>query len=265
MELPPTVRADITRWSHQIDRLTLEADQGRLLLRSPHPLVLTAVRRHRTLGPASPANVILSRWHCGPTPIRRWSSPSMPVALPSWTACPAGGSRRGPQRCRLPTRAPCGAAPACADGAAAGSPREGRRQRPQPCQATTQAGRPCTHRARPASRCCRVHAAWSPQARSRTPVHAPGAPGQPSPRAHARNRAGDAPTAGRVPGRRPQGLGLCTWLLSLLLMRLSGGARSLALPAWVVAGLALVGTCGLVGWLGHGWGWWRVCRGSCSS
>ena len=48
--LPSQVRADLERWSRQIDRLTLEADQGRLLLRSSHPLVLTAVQRHRTLG-----------------------------------------------------------------------------------------------------------------------------------------------------------------------------------------------------------------------
>ena len=48
--LPPQVRADLERWSRQIDRLTVEADQGRLLLRSTHPLVLTAVQRHRTLG-----------------------------------------------------------------------------------------------------------------------------------------------------------------------------------------------------------------------
>ena len=48
--LPPHVRADLERWSRQIDRLTVEADQGRLLLRSPYPLALTAVRRHRTLG-----------------------------------------------------------------------------------------------------------------------------------------------------------------------------------------------------------------------
>src|SRR5215831_14014374 len=48
--LPSQVRADLERWSRQIDRLTMEADQGRLLLRSTHPLVLTAVQRHRTLG-----------------------------------------------------------------------------------------------------------------------------------------------------------------------------------------------------------------------
>jgi hypothetical protein len=49
-EIPANVRADIERWSRQIDRLTLEADQGRLLLRSDNPLVITAVRSHRTLG-----------------------------------------------------------------------------------------------------------------------------------------------------------------------------------------------------------------------
>ena len=46
------------------------------------------------------------------------------------------------------------------------------------------------------------------------------------------------------------GIGLMTWLMALLLMRLSGGAFSLALPPWLVAGLSLVGTCGLVGRLG---------------
>ena len=48
--LPPQVRADLERWSRQIDRLTVEADQGRLVLRTTHPLILTAVQRHRTLG-----------------------------------------------------------------------------------------------------------------------------------------------------------------------------------------------------------------------
>ena len=48
--LPPQVRADLERWSRQIDRLSLEADHGRLVLRSTHPLALTAVQRHRTLG-----------------------------------------------------------------------------------------------------------------------------------------------------------------------------------------------------------------------
>ena len=50
IEIPTNVRAEVERWSKQIDRLRLEADQGRLLLRSDNPLVITAVRSHRTLG-----------------------------------------------------------------------------------------------------------------------------------------------------------------------------------------------------------------------
>jgi hypothetical protein len=46
------------------------------------------------------------------------------------------------------------------------------------------------------------------------------------------------------------GLGLLTWLLSLLLLRFSEGVLSLPLPPWLVVGLSLVGTCGLVGRLG---------------
>ena len=48
-ELPDKLHADLTLWSQQIDRLWLEVDQGRLVLRSTNPLVITAVVRHRTL------------------------------------------------------------------------------------------------------------------------------------------------------------------------------------------------------------------------
>ncbi|MBM3224363.1 MAG: hypothetical protein FJZ47_11240 [Candidatus Tectomicrobia bacterium] len=47
--VPAKVRAEITRWSRQIDRLTLEMDQGRLLLHGSSPLAITAVQQHRTL------------------------------------------------------------------------------------------------------------------------------------------------------------------------------------------------------------------------
>jgi hypothetical protein len=46
------------------------------------------------------------------------------------------------------------------------------------------------------------------------------------------------------------GLGLLTWLLSLFLMWLAEQTLSLVLPPWVAAGLAWVGTCGVVGRLG---------------
>jgi hypothetical protein len=49
-DLPDKLRSDLTLWSQQIDRLSLEVDQKRLVLRSINPLVITAVMRHRTLG-----------------------------------------------------------------------------------------------------------------------------------------------------------------------------------------------------------------------
>jgi hypothetical protein len=249
--LPPHVRADLERWSRQIDRLTLEADQGRLLLRSPYPLALTAVQRHRMLGTfithqldattvtlrpdAYPALVqtfdacghpVLDRvpggWQPEAAPVLLAARPAQPVVQP----LPAQTGRRRAARV------------------------EGLRRLPRPCQATTQAGRPCKNRARPASKFCRVHAAWSPQAVSLAPYR---------PQARLASQVLEGMLASELV-TLPQlavyrvvvlmGLGLLTWLLSLLLMRLGGGVLALALPPWVVTGLSLVGTCGLVGRLG---------------
>jgi Helicase conserved C-terminal domain len=253
--LPPQVRADLERWSRQIDRLTLEADQGRLLLRTTHPLVLTAVQRHRTLGtfithqldavtvalqPDAYPELIQTFDACGYPVLDRVPSGWQPEAVPVLPAAtpvrpvvqplPAQAGRR---------RAPRG---------------EGLRRLPQQCQATTQAGRRCKNRVPPGARFCRVHAPWSPQARSRVPYIL---------QARLANQVlEDRLARGLV--TLPQlavyrvtvlmGIGLMTWLLSLLLMRLGEGTLSLALPAWVVAALALVGTCGLVGRLGAGLG-----------
>src|SRR5712691_2485161 len=161
VELPPTVCAEITRWSHQIDRLSLEADQGRLLLRSTHPLALTAVQRHRTLGTfithQLDAATAALRADAYPELVQTFDACGYPVLdhVPGgWTpdATPALPVARpvqmgGRRRARV----------------------EGLRRLPRQCQATTQAGRPCKNQARPASRFCRVHAVWSPQARSRAP------------------------------------------------------------------------------------------------
>jgi len=121
---------------------------------------------------------------------------------------------------------------------------------PRQCQATTKVGQPCKNRARPASRFCRVHAAWSPQAVSLAPY-----------RPYARlagqiledTLASELVTLPQLAVYRIvvlMSIGLLTWLLFLLLMRLGGGALSLPLPPWVMAGLSLIGTCGLVGHLG---------------
>ena len=127
---------------------------------------------------------------------------------------------------------------------------EGLRRLPRQCQATTQAGRRCKNPVQPGSRFCRVHAPWSPQARSRGPYTPPA-------------RLANQVLEGRLaPGLVPlpllavyrvtvlMGIGLLTWLLTLFLMWLAESPLSLALPAWIVVGLALVGTCGVVGRLG---------------
>ena len=127
---------------------------------------------------------------------------------------------------------------------------EGLRRVPPQCQATTQAGRRCKNRSQPGARFCRVHAPWSPQARSRVPYIL---------QARLANQVlEDRLTPGLVP--LPQlavyrvtvltGLGFLTWLLALFLMWLAERTLSLELPPWVAVGLALVDTCGVVGRLG---------------
>jgi Helicase conserved C-terminal domain len=249
--LPPQVRADLERWSRQIDRLTVEADQDRLLLRTTHPLVLTAVQRHRTLGtfithqcdattvalrPDAYPGLVSTFDACGYPVLDRVPAGWQPEATP---VLPAANSVRSVVQ-PLPAQAGRRRAPRG----------EGLRRLPRQCQATTQAGRRCKNRVPPGSRFCRVHAPWSPQARSRGPY---------IPQARLANQVLEGTLApGLVP--LPQlavyrvtvlmGIGLCTWLLALLLRRLGGSTLSLVFPPWVVAGLALVGTCGLVGRLG---------------
>jgi hypothetical protein len=239
--LPSQVRADLERWSRQIDRLTVEADQGRLVLRSTHPLVLTAVQRHRTLGtfithqldvttvvlrPDAYPGLIQTFDACGYPVLDRvpagWQPEAAPVLPAATPVRPVVQPLPSPTGRRRAARA------------------EGLRRLPRQCQATTQAGRRCKNRVPPGSQFCRVHAPWAPQARLATQI------------------LEDRLTPGLMP--LPQlavyrvtvlmGLGLLTWLLSLLLRWLGESTLSLALPAWVAAGLAWVGTCGIVGRLG---------------
>jgi hypothetical protein len=251
MELPPNVRADIVQWSHQIDRLTLEVDHGRLMLRSTHPLVLTAVQRHRTLEafiarqldtvtvelrPDAYPELLQTFDACRypvmdhvPTGWQPEVAPALPAARPARPAVQPLPVQTGRQRAAR---------------------MEGLRRLPRQCQATTQTGRRCKNWVQPDSPFCRVHAPWSPRARSRGPYIL---------QARLLNQALEdrlAPELVPLPQLAVyrvtvlMGLGFLTWLLALLLRWLGESTLSLALPAWVVAGLALVGTCGIVGRLG---------------
>ena len=249
--LPPHVRADITRWSHQIDRLTVEADQGRLVLRSAHPLALTAVQRHRTLG------TFITHQLDGVTVALR--PDAYPELVQTFDACGYPVLDRVPGGWQ-PEAAP--ALPAARPARPVVQPRpvqmgrrravrvEGLRRLPWQCQALTQAGRLCKNRARPASRFCRVHAAQSSQAMSQPPYTSHTRLANPFLDAMLARRLVTLPQLAVYRVTVLMGIGLFTWLLALLLRRLGGSTLSLALPAWVVTGLALVGTCGVVGRLG---------------
>jgi XPB/Ssl2-like helicase family protein len=230
--LPPQVRADLERWSRQIDRLTVEAGQGCLVLRSIHPLVLTAVQRHRTLGTfiihQRDATTVVLRPDAYPALIQTFDACGYPVLdrVPAgWQpeAAPVLPAATLVQPVVRPLPAPTGRRrTACV---------EGLRRLPRQCQATTQAGRRCKNRVQPGATFCRVHAPWSPQARARVPYTPPA-------------RLATQILEGRLaPGLVPlpqlavyrvtvlMGIGLLTWLLSLFLMWLAESTLSLALPA----------------------------------
>jgi hypothetical protein len=249
--LPPQVRANLERWSRQIDRLTVEADQGRLLLRSTHPLVLTAVQRHRTLGTfithQLDATTVVLRPDAYPALVQTFDACGYPVLdrVPAgWQpeAAPVLPAATPVRPVVQPLPSPTGRRRAARA--------EGLRRLSRQCQATTQAGRRCKNRVQPGSQFCRVHAPWSPPVRSWGPD---------TPQARLATQLLEGQLA---PGLLPlpqlavyrvtvlMGLGLLTWLLALFLMWLAESTLSLALPSWVAAGLALVGTCGLVGRLG---------------
>jgi Helicase conserved C-terminal domain len=249
--LPPHVRADLERWSRQIDRLTVEADQGRLLLRSPYPLALTAVRRHRTLGTfithQLDATTVALRPDAYPELVQTFDACGHPVL----DRVPVGWQPSAPP-------APAAARPARLGGQPLPVPPgrrraarlEGLRRLPRQCQATTQAGRPCKNRAQPPSRFCWVHAEWSPQARFRAPDTLNVRLASPFLEDMLASRLVTLPQLAVYRVAVLMGIGCMTWLLSLLLMRFSGAVLSLALPPGLVVGLSWVGTCGLVGRLG---------------
>ena len=251
-DLPPNVRADIARWSRQIDRLTLEADQGRLLLRSANPLAITAVMRHRTLGAfvtrQFDATTVELRADAYPALVQTFDACRAPILDRVPTAWHPGVASPSPVSRQPRSGAQTSPRPVQAGGRRAEVIQVLRRL-PQQCQAITNAGRQCKNRARPASRFCRVHADRSPQ-----PVSLETYTPQERLASELFMRMLETglvtlPQLAVVRMVVLMGIGLGTWLLSLLLRGIGVGERFLALPPWGVAGLALVLTCGLVGYL----------------
>jgi hypothetical protein len=276
IEIPANVRADIERWSKQIDRLTLEADQGRLLLRSDNPLVITAVRSHRTLGAfvadQIDATTLELRAHTYPEVIQLFDACQYPVldrVQEGWNtlAPPAPPSRhrsrRSAETSTRRTRAgrrrggsPRGTVPHLG-GELATRPQAGaqpipltdllRSHRSYRCQATTRAGRQCKNRAQPSSSFCRVHADWAPDSALLDTLTQ-----QADLYSYLLDlmlQAGLITLAQLTLVRTGILLatGIGTWLLYALLMRIGVGWFGLPLASWYTAGIAFLLTCWLLG------------------
>jgi hypothetical protein len=275
-EIPANVRADIERWSKQIDRLTLEADQGRLFLRSDNPLVITAVRSHRTLGAfiadQIDATTLELRAHTYPEVVQLFDAcqyPFLDRVQEGWNTLtpPAPPSRhRGKQSAETSTgRTRAGRRRGGSHrgmvphlgGELATRPQAGaqpipltdllRSHRSYRCQATTRAGRQCKNRARPSSSFCRVHADWAPGSAPLDPL---------TQQADLYSyllelmlQAGLITLAQLALVRTGILLatGLCTWLLYALLMWIGVGWFGLPLASWYMVGIALLLACWLLG------------------
>lgn len=247
--LPAKVRTEITRWSQQIDRLTLEVEQGRLLVRSPSPLAITAVRQHRWLKSlvARPINAttIELHGHAYPALMQTFDAcryPLMDRVPPGWQ--PGAGVASPPVRSIRPTVLPASTALSQephwehAIGLLLRLPRQ--------CQAMTRTGRQCKNRVQPASHYCRVHAKWAPRV---VPLAADITEEQLATVMLDGMLEADMLTLCQMAVARVtvlMGLGCATWLV-LVLLRLLGVSAYLGLPAWVLAGLVGLGLWGLAG------------------
>lgn len=270
------MRADIELWSRQIDRLTLEADQGRLFLRSPNPLAITAVLRHRTLGAfvdhqvdattvelrpdTSPEVVQTFDAHQYPVLDRvqeGWNTITRPSEAPQRRAGRSAKTsirprRKGrPRDVSHPKEVPQARAGGVEMPQAFARPLELfdtlRTHLPRQCQATTRAGRQCKNRARPHAPFCRVHADRTPESENLD------------------TKALNAHLASHVLDLMLQAgmitleqlalvrvgigvvIGVGTWLLYTLLMWVGVGWSHLPLAPWYTAGFAFLTTCWLLG------------------
>jgi len=161
-ELPDKLRSELTLWSQQIDRLWLEVDQGRLVLRSANPLVITAVVRHRTL-----SHLVTEQLDGTRAELRAEAYPEL---IATFDACrypmldhvPSGWTPDEASPVRAPRRLPSPPRAATPPRVKRSIHRSGAAYRdhtaPLRCQAITQRGRRCQNRARPHTRYCGVHA-----------------------------------------------------------------------------------------------------------
>jgi hypothetical protein len=260
-EIPATLLADLERWSKKIDRLTLEADQGRLFLRSANPLAITAVLRHGKLGEfvkhQVDATTLELRAETYPDVVQTFDDCKHPVLdRVKEGETPKRRRRRAVKQSARHTqdRAPQVEAPVKEVAKRSQVPSSRlefvdmlRMHLPRQCQATTRAGQQCKNRAQPHASFCHVHADRTtdieppdPSARNTYP---------------ARDLLNLMVDAGIITPEQftlmRVGIGvlvgLCTWLLYTLLMWIGRGWFDLTLASWYMVGVAFLLLCWLLG------------------
>ncbi len=264
-DIPDSLMADVELWSQQIDRLKLEIDQGRLVLRSNNPLLIPAVQRQHALRrfikqkidthtlelQADMESDLMQAFDGAQYPIldQRRAEPtaSVPRQAPLDEPSPGqhrtanGGQKRQPAIEKPERTVP--RPPARASRRTDDLFNVFRSSLSHQCQATTRMGRQCKNRVRPPGRYCRIHMEM------------------------AALRADDTETAFsqdtfyqlldidssitvvqmalfRVGISVVIGLG--TWLVHTLIMWIGAGGFDLPLASWYTIPIALILACWLV-------------------
>ena len=257
-EVPDKLHSDLTLWSQQIDRLWLEVDQGRLVLRSANPLVITAVVRHRTL-----RDLVSEQLGATTAELRAEAYPEL---VATFDACrypvldhvPSGWTPEAASAVSVPRRLPSPPRTVSTPQVKRSSRRSGAARRDSTlsfrCQALTQRGRRCKNRARPPTRYCRVHADRGDLA---VEIDADALSLLSLPAYLAAFHHGAALSHEQMARSRMgvlMGVGLGAWLLHhLLTAGLLHGLGWSPAP-WIVSGAALGLSCGVLGRLVAGMG-----------
>ncbi len=260
---PASLLADVELWSQQIDRLWLETDQGRLILRSQNPRLISAVLRQPTLRRfikqkidthalelrAETETSLMQAFDDAQYPMLDRRREEHATAAPRSNAKPTGRRRRrkkGSQK-RPPQEAadPMHTAPIPPTSASAQTDDlfdVFRSQLANRCQAITRTGRRCKNRVRPPDDYCRIHMELA----SIGPDDDQTVFSQHTFQYMLNTGLITAEQMAWFRSGLIVAIGLSTWLLNSLLMWIGVGWLDLPLSSWFIAPIAFLLICGLV-------------------
>jgi len=265
-DIPTNLLDDVELWSQQIDRLWLETNEGRLVLRSQNPRLISAILRQRMLRRFIKQKVdvnslelrvdmepdLMQAFDDAQYPIldRRREANAVSAPHEARSAANPTGRRRkrqkGPQnRQSLEVEVPKLTAPLPPSRASVRTDDFfdvfGSQLAPR-CQARTRTGRQCRNRAQPSAVYCRIHMKLAPLEPDATQIAF-------SQDTFRQMLDIDSITIVQMALFRVGmnvALGLITWLLNTLFMWIGTGWLGLPLASWYIAPIAFLFTCWLV-------------------